>query len=140
MWAALKAALAAAMVTAAICAVAVASKAGEPAFTPQQVTWFCRTAERVEVLMGSPGRTFIHGFMLSVAKGDCGIGLHGATFLFMPEVVAAKGTSSEDESYVVLKGRLFIRIVEGGIEAYAPFDAATFDEKLKPEKTKGQAI
>ncbi|MGI9383229.1 MAG: hypothetical protein ACR2PO_08740 [Methyloligellaceae bacterium] len=142
MWPALKSALIATVITGAICAAAVLAKAQAPPFQPQQVTWFCRTAERVDALMMSPGRAFMAGLMFSIAKGDCGIGLHGTTFVFLPEAVAAKGTSAEGDAYVVLKGRLFPRIEEG-IEAYAPFDAASFhesDEKKTPEPTAGQPI
>ena len=143
MWQALKAALIATLVTAFLCAAVMVSYAQAPPFRPQQVTWFCRSSERVDALMESPGRTFMFGLMLSIARGECGIGLHGATFLFLPEAVSSRGTSAEGDAYVVLKGRLFPRI-EGGVEAFAPFDAASFsgDDDVKDEAkpTEGESI
>lgn len=143
MWPALKAALIATLIAGLMCAAAVVSYAQAPPFRLQQVTWFCRTTEQVDALMASPGRTFLYGLMLSIARGQCGIGLHGATFLFLPEAVSSKGISAEGDAYVVLKGRLFPTI-ESGIEAFAPFDAASFTgddgEKDAAESAKGQAI
>lgn len=127
MWQALKAALIATLITGAICASVVASYAQEmPPLRLQAVTWFCHTAERVDELMKSPGRMFTYGLMLSIARKECGFGLMGSTFPFMPSELALRGTSSEGEKYVVLKGQLFPQI-EGGIEAFAPFDGEGFD-------------